>query len=168
VNAVDSGHLAYPPDRSLWETPDMRAALAARDVTRMYRLLQKHGYSQQRIGAMTGQSQPEVSAIIHGRRIMAYDVLCRIADGLDIPRGHMGLAYADNASSGGSAPAGTERQEPLAVPRQSRQSGGTATEYAATGDAATGGEAAVRESGSERGDEDGGEMGSLATHLPGR
>jgi transcriptional regulator with XRE-family HTH domain len=118
----------------------MRAALAGRDVTRMYRLLQKNGYSQQRIAAMTGQSQPEISAVIHGRRIMAYDVLCRIADGLDIPRGYMGLAYTDNGSGGGSAPAGAERLEPLAVPGQSRQSGGTAT-----GDTATGGAVAVPE-----------------------
>jgi transcriptional regulator with XRE-family HTH domain len=75
----------------------MRAALGARDITRVFRLLQKVGFSQQRIAALTGQSQPEVSAIIHGRRVMAYDVLARIADGLGIPRGAMGLAYVDAA-----------------------------------------------------------------------
>lgn len=73
----------------------MKVALGARDVTRVYRLLQKVGFSQQRIAALTGQSQPEVSAIIHGRRVMAYDVLARIAEGLGIPRGSMGLAYVD-------------------------------------------------------------------------
>ncbi len=111
MNAVDSEHLAYPPDRALWEHPEMRAVLAARDMTRLYRLLQKYGYSQQRIAAMTGQSQPEVSAVIHGRRIMAYDVLSRIADGLNIPRGYLGLAYTGNANGGGAVPAGAERQE---------------------------------------------------------
>jgi hypothetical protein len=45
MNAVDSEHLAYPPDRALWEQPELQPVLAARDVTRMYRLLQKNGYS---------------------------------------------------------------------------------------------------------------------------
>jgi transcriptional regulator with XRE-family HTH domain len=80
----------------------MRAALGARDVTRVYRLLQKLGYSQQRIAALTGQSQPEVSAIIHGRKVMAYEVLSRIADGLGIPRGYLGLAYSDEAGGRGA------------------------------------------------------------------
>ena len=52
----------------------------------------KLGYSQQRIAAMTGQSQPEVSSIIHGRKVMAYDVLSRVCDGLGAPRGYLGLA----------------------------------------------------------------------------
>jgi transcriptional regulator with XRE-family HTH domain len=92
VNAV-----SYERDRvepTEWDRPEMRAALAARDITRVYRLLQRIGFSQQRIAALTGQSQPEVSAIIHGRKVMAYDVLARIADGLGVPRGYMGLAYA--------------------------------------------------------------------------
>lgn len=80
-------------DPAEWERPEMRKALAARDITRVYRLLQKIGFSQQRIAALTGQSQPEVSAIIHGRKVMAYDVLSRICDGLGAPRGYMGLAY---------------------------------------------------------------------------
>ncbi|HSV68246.1 MAG TPA: helix-turn-helix transcriptional regulator [Mycobacteriales bacterium] len=71
----------------------MRAVLAERDITRIYRMLQTYGYSQQHIAVLTGQSQPEVSAIIHGRRVMAYDVLSRIADGLSFPRGLAGLAY---------------------------------------------------------------------------
>ena len=49
---------------------------------------------------MTGQSQPEVSAIMHGRRVMAYDVLVRIADGLGIPRGLMGLAFVPEYQAG--------------------------------------------------------------------
>jgi transcriptional regulator with XRE-family HTH domain len=71
----------------------MRLALVARDVTTVYRLLQKRGFSQQRIAAMTGQSQPEVSAIIHGRKVTTYDVLSRICDGLGVPRECMGLAW---------------------------------------------------------------------------
>ncbi|MBQ0922371.1 helix-turn-helix transcriptional regulator [Saccharopolyspora endophytica] len=71
----------------------MRDALARRDVSEVYRQLRRHGVSQRQIAASTGQSQSEVSEILKGRQVMAYDVLARIADGLGIPRGYMGLAY---------------------------------------------------------------------------
>nr|CEL16059.1 regulator [Kibdelosporangium sp. MJ126-NF4] len=77
----------------VWEKPDMRAALAAREISSVYRLLRKHGISQRQIAAQTGQSQSEVSEILKGRQVMAYDVLARIAAGLGVPRGYMGLAY---------------------------------------------------------------------------
>lgn len=83
------------PDPETWDDPPMRQALGERDATRIYRLLQERGYSQQQIAALAGQSQPEVSAIIHGRKVMAYDTLSRICDGLGVPRGYMGLAYND-------------------------------------------------------------------------
>jgi tetratricopeptide (TPR) repeat protein len=92
MNTISDDHDGVDPE--VWDWPEMRAALAERDITRVYRLLQKFGFSQQRIAALAGQSQPEVSAIIHGRKVMAYDVLSRVADGLGIPRGYMGLAYA--------------------------------------------------------------------------
>ena len=71
----------------------MRAALAAREISSVYRLLRRHGVSQRQIAAFTGQSQSEVSEILKGRQVMAYDVLVRISDGLGVPRGYMGLAY---------------------------------------------------------------------------
>ncbi|WP_258344734.1 helix-turn-helix domain-containing protein [Saccharopolyspora gregorii] len=71
----------------------MRDALAARNVSEIYRQLRRIGVSQRQIAASTGQSQSEVSEILKGRQVMAYDVLARIADGLGIPRGYMGLAY---------------------------------------------------------------------------
>lgn len=71
----------------------MRSALAAREVSTIYKLLRRKGVSQRQIAAMTGQSQSEVSEILKGRQVMAYDVLVRIADGLGVPRGYMGLAY---------------------------------------------------------------------------
>jgi transcriptional regulator with XRE-family HTH domain len=70
----------------------MRPLLTTRDVTRVYRQLQKIGFTQQRIAAITGQSQPEVSAILHGRRVMAYDVLYRIFSSLGVPLCLVGLA----------------------------------------------------------------------------
>ena len=72
-----------------WEQPDMRAALAARDVGTVYRLLRQVGVSQRQIAALTGQSQSEVSEIIKGRQVIAYDVLVRLAVGLGIPREYM-------------------------------------------------------------------------------
>jgi len=76
-----------------WEKPDMREALSKREISSVYRLLRQHGVSQRQIAAMTGQSQSEVSEILKGRQVMAYDVLTRISDGLGVPRGYMGLAY---------------------------------------------------------------------------
>lgn len=55
-------------DREQWDRPEMRATLAVRDIAVMFRLLPKIGFSQQRIAALTGQSQPEFSAIIHDRK----------------------------------------------------------------------------------------------------
>jgi hypothetical protein len=45
---------------------------------------------------------PEVSAVIHGWRIMEYDVLARIATGFGIPRGYLGLAYTDEVAGSGA------------------------------------------------------------------
>src|SRR5262245_14439854 len=76
-----------------WERPDMRAALAVRDVAAVYRLPQKHAGSQRQIAALTGQSQSEISEILGGRRVVSYDLLVRIAEGLSVGRGLLGLAY---------------------------------------------------------------------------
>ncbi|KMS84367.1 hypothetical protein ACZ91_48170, partial [Streptomyces regensis] len=73
-------------DPQVWEGKEMRDALAVRNVSEVYRQLRKHGVSQRQIAAMTGQSQSEVSEILKGRQVMAYDVLARISTGLGIPR----------------------------------------------------------------------------------
>ncbi len=91
MNTIGSQASLVTPER--WEEPDMRDALSTRDISAVYRLLRKQGISQRQIAASTGQSQSEVSEILKGRQVMAYDVLARIADGLSIPRGYMGLAY---------------------------------------------------------------------------
>ncbi|WP_019811351.1 helix-turn-helix transcriptional regulator [Saccharomonospora halophila] len=80
-------------DPEVWEGHEMRDALAARDISEVYRQLRRHGISQRQIAAMTGQSQSEVSEILKGRQVMAYDVLSRICQGLGIRPGYMGLAY---------------------------------------------------------------------------
>jgi transcriptional regulator with XRE-family HTH domain len=76
----------------------MRVALARRDIGRVFRLLHRVGMSQRAIAAHTGQKQSEVSEILDGRQVVAYDVLVRIAAGLDVPRGQMGLAYTEHGS----------------------------------------------------------------------
>jgi transcriptional regulator with XRE-family HTH domain len=90
----------------------MRAALGCQDIGEVYKLLQAAGYSQQAIASWTGQGQSEVSAIIHGRRVISYQVLSRIADGLGISRGYLGLSWCA-CGEGGRDPAsvagGTDR-----------------------------------------------------------
>jgi hypothetical protein len=77
----------------IWKRCDMRLALANREVATIFRILQRYGIPQREIAAVTEQSQSEVSEIIAGRRVVSYDVLARIALGLRIPPGMMGLAY---------------------------------------------------------------------------
>jgi hypothetical protein len=77
----------------LWHEEPMTAALADRDMSTVYRLLQEYGLSQRAIAARTNQSQSEISEVMSGRRIVSYDVLVRIADGLSVSRGYLGLAY---------------------------------------------------------------------------
>ncbi len=90
-------------------TPKGRYALARHDIAAVYRLLRDAGVSQRRIAEVTGQSQSEVSEILKGRKVCGYDVLLRIAEGLDVPREWMGLAYTggedDPAGYAGSADA---------------------------------------------------------------
>ena len=83
-----------PIEAEAFEGEEMRCRLADRDIAGVFKLLQRRGVSQRRIAAQTGQSQSEISEVIAGRRkIQSYDVLVRIAVGLGIPRGWMGLAY---------------------------------------------------------------------------
>jgi transcriptional regulator with XRE-family HTH domain len=82
-------------DPALWDEPEMRAALARRDIPTVYRLINKSGITQRRIAELVGQSQSDVWEILAGRAVISYDLLVRIAEGLGIPRGRMGLAYCD-------------------------------------------------------------------------
>src|SRR3954452_10254590 len=109
-----TGSQSSPISPEEWEKQEMRSALAAREVSTVYRLLRRTGVSQRQIAAMTGQSQSEVSEILKGRQVMAYDVLARIADGLGVPRGYMGLAYDEVTAVrvvGTKEASGTEEDE---------------------------------------------------------
>ena len=85
-------------------TDAVRRALAERDIATVYRLLIEAGVSQHQIAHLTGQSQSEVSEIVKGHRVVqGYNVLVRIGEGLDVPRGWMGLAYDKGAEPAGLA-----------------------------------------------------------------
>lgn len=88
---------------ALLERRDVRAALAAHEIGTVYRLLVNAGIAQRRLAALTGTSQSQVSEILHGRRVSGYDVLVRIADGLGVPRGWMGLSYGPDGAYCGAA-----------------------------------------------------------------
>src|SRR5690242_13735448 len=82
----------------VWQGQDMRRALAVRDLGTVFRLLQKQGISQRAIAGLTGMSSSEVYEVLRGRRVMAYDVLCRVADGFGVERGYLGLAFDDETA----------------------------------------------------------------------
>lgn len=86
--------------------PTSRRALAHRDIAAVYRILRDAGVSQADIALATGQKQSEVSEIISGRQVQSVVLLERIADGLGVPRGWMGLAYES-----GSAPSAQENPQ---------------------------------------------------------
>jgi transcriptional regulator with XRE-family HTH domain/tetratricopeptide (TPR) repeat protein len=109
VNVI--GSQDHPVAADSWQQREMRTALAARDISTVYRLLRRVGISQRQIAALTGQSQSEVSEILKGRQVMAYDVLARIADGLGVPRGYMGLAYDEATATTVVGPPDDEHAE---------------------------------------------------------
>ncbi len=74
-------------------TPAILKACVSRDVSALFRLLRDGGMPQWQIADLVNMKQSEVSEIIKGRQVQSYDVLVRVCNGLDIPRGHMGLAY---------------------------------------------------------------------------
>jgi transcriptional regulator with XRE-family HTH domain len=85
-------------DPGFFDDEMVRAALAARDVGTVYRLLQRIGVTQRRIAGLTAQSQSEVNEILRkGRRVRDVEVLERIADGLGVPRGWLGVGYGEGA-----------------------------------------------------------------------
>ncbi|MGH3855993.1 MAG: helix-turn-helix domain-containing protein, partial [Pseudonocardiaceae bacterium] len=100
-----------PLDPEFFDGDEMRAALAARDIGTVYRLLGRLGVSQRRIARLTGQSQSEVSEIRQGRRVRDVGVLERIADGLGVPRAWMGLSYGEETPDAPSV--GTEVDEAM-------------------------------------------------------
>lgn len=81
----------------VWEQPEMRAALALRDIDTVYHLLLRHGVPRHYLAALTGQSPQEVDDVLAGGKVESYDTLTDIAKGLGVPLGYMGLAHDEQA-----------------------------------------------------------------------
>ncbi|MGH3820587.1 MAG: hypothetical protein ACRDRE_23125 [Pseudonocardiaceae bacterium] len=95
-----------PLDPAFLEGGEMRAALTARDIGAVYRLLGRQGVSQRQIAQWTGQAQSEVCEILQGRQVRDVQVLERIAGGLGIPLAWIRLS--DGAGTLDSPPAVAE------------------------------------------------------------
>jgi hypothetical protein len=86
-------------DRAWWRTATydgrlLVEALRRRDIAMIFRALKSRGWSSAAIAAATGLSENRVRAVLLGRQVVtSYDVFERIALGLNIDRGLMGLAY---------------------------------------------------------------------------
>ena len=91
----------------VWQKPDVREALRARNVGAIFRIVQQHGHSQGRIATACGMAQGRVNEIINGRReVSQLDVFERVAEGLAMPddaRHLLGLASNRDVRSGGQA-----------------------------------------------------------------
>jgi transcriptional regulator with XRE-family HTH domain len=76
-------------------TPEMYRACVSRDITALFRAVVAGGMRHRELAELVGMGQSEISEILAGRRVSSYEVLLRVADGLGIKRGIMGLAYTD-------------------------------------------------------------------------
>lgn len=74
----------------------LREVLAQHDIGALFAFLANRGWSRIAIGYATGLDPSRVREIHRGKRqVTSYEVLVRIADGLQIDRGLMGLAFTE-------------------------------------------------------------------------
>lgn len=82
----------------LWNGRPISESLQRRDITVVFRFLHARGVSYGRIAALVGLSANRAAEIAKGvRQVTAYEVLERIAAGLNIPRPTMGLGRDEDA-----------------------------------------------------------------------
>jgi transcriptional regulator with XRE-family HTH domain len=78
-----------------WDGRPLHAVLHEHDIAGLFGFLEARGWSPSAIAAVTGLSANRVRAIRQGRRrVTSYQELERLAVGLDIHRGLLGLAFA--------------------------------------------------------------------------
>lgn len=88
-----------------FEGRPMPDILARRDIGAVFRFLASRGWSRARIAAATGLTETRVRGVAKGQQVItSYDVLVRVADGLRIERGRMGLAFSASADSSAPLP----------------------------------------------------------------
>ena len=84
--AMNFPSLLFPEE--VWGLPQVRKALVERDLTGLYRLARRYGYSQTRIAQSVGKSQPQVSEIMNSavpHRAFNLDVVHRHANAFRMP-----------------------------------------------------------------------------------
>jgi transcriptional regulator with XRE-family HTH domain len=86
-----------PPPLPDWNAPKYADALARRDVGAIFRAAKEAGWTQRRIAHAVDMGQSEISDILRGRQVINIRVLERIAQGLSVPPGRMGLAYTEGS-----------------------------------------------------------------------
>lgn len=79
----------------------MRDALGERDIKAVFQFLHKRGWSWGAIAQATDIGEQRVREIASGkRRVENYDVYVRVAVGLNIPRGYLGVGLRDDVEVG--------------------------------------------------------------------
>jgi formylglycine-generating enzyme required for sulfatase activity len=82
----------------------IRDILRIHDMGALFGFLGARGWSRAAIASATGLTESRVRSVRQGKQqITSYDVLVRIADGLGIARGLMGLAYTDDKNASHTA-----------------------------------------------------------------
>lgn len=118
--AEPAGPAEVPPD--FWESPDMRAALAARhmgQVMRAYREHTHHGrkaVTQDQLAVWSGRSQPWICQIENGPPINQLDRLIAWAELLRIPQKHLWFALPGRDGAGLGVESLPDDDDPCPVP----------------------------------------------------
>ncbi|TDD58022.1 hypothetical protein E1263_20920 [Kribbella antibiotica] len=83
----------------------LRDSLGERDISALFQFLRLHGWSKRVISMATGVSETRVRSISKGDQVVtSYDVLVRIADGLAIDRGFLGLGHTHQPVASATVP----------------------------------------------------------------
>jgi transcriptional regulator with XRE-family HTH domain len=102
--------------RGTFEGQPISQILRRRDVTSLFRFLKRRGWSRAAIAAATGLSETRVRQICQARQqVTSYDVLERIAAGLQIDRGLIGLGYSEDLAAA-ARPSEAPQPDPTADP----------------------------------------------------
>jgi transcriptional regulator with XRE-family HTH domain len=120
---MTAGGLVKVAEPSWWtdgvfEGRPIRGSLAVRDFGAVFRFLKTRGWSRAAIASATGLTETRVRAVAQGKQqITSYEVIERIAGGLNIDRGLLGLAYAEpNYGASPNSPAADREPPTQTVP----------------------------------------------------
>ncbi|GLI02998.1 helix-turn-helix domain-containing protein [Phytohabitans aurantiacus] len=96
-----------------FEDRPVKQVLAIRDLGAVFRFLKTRGWSRAAIASATGLTETRVRAVAQGKQqITSYEVIERIAGGLNIDRGLLGLAYADPGPGASQTTSAGDRERP--------------------------------------------------------